>query len=70
MKVITLRGKPNSGETWTLRKVHELMLEKDFKQVPEMYKDLGNDDFLDILRPLCKPTSLQLAPSYLKNRSL
>lgn len=49
MKVITLRGKPNSGKTWTLRKVHELMLEKDFKQVPEMYKDLGNDDFLDIL---------------------
>lgn len=49
MKVIALRGKPNCGKTWTLRKVHELMLKKDFKQVPEMYKDLGNDDFLDIL---------------------
>ena len=70
MKVIALRGKPNCGKTRTLRKVHELMLQKGFKQVPEMYKDLGNDDFLDILEFNGRRIGIVSQGDYVKDHQL
>lgn len=50
MRVIALKGRPNCGKTQTLTIVHSILIESGGVQVPNAYVDLGNEDFLDVLK--------------------
>ena len=67
MKVIALRGEPNTGKTHTLRKVHQLMLKMGFQQVPGTYEDHGNGDFLDVLEFNGRRVGIVSQGDYAKN---
>ena len=47
MKIIALQGKGNSGKTTTIKILHDIMLQNNYSQIPNMRQNHGND-FLDI----------------------
>lgn len=50
MKVIALEGNSDSGKTQTLNLVYALLLQANYAQVSGAFQDLGNNDFLDVVR--------------------
>lgn len=51
MKIIALKGERDSGKTTTLNIVYQFMLDNDYIQIPNSFKQIGGDlsDFRDVL---------------------
>ena len=48
MEILALEGKPKCGKTTTLTIVHQLLLKRNYTQVPNIYKIDKHNDFIDI----------------------
>ena len=72
MKVIALRGERDCGKTQTLIKVYEMMKTQGFQSLsdlPEDYKDLGNNDFRDVLEYNGRRIGIVSQGDYARNHS-
>jgi hypothetical protein len=49
MEIIALIGIKGSGKTQTLNILYQFLLYTGWTQVPGHFRDLGNDDFIDVL---------------------
>lgn len=49
MKIIALKGIQNSGKTSTINILYSLLLNNGAKQIPNKFKYLENNDFIDVL---------------------
>lgn len=70
MIVIALEGKKNVGKTQTLKKVCDLLLHKDFVEIKDSFKDLGNEDFTIILEGFDKKIGILTQGDYMNTINL